>query len=82
MEQSNLRYTQKNAPPGFKPGDREQSFCTAQIHEPAHKDTIQRYGYEDFKTNFESCILLARVIYDQDGGFYPWTEYHNMLASQ
>ena len=80
MSQSGLRYTIKNVPKGFKVGDMEQSFCFFQIHEPAHKETIQAHGLEDFKTNVESCVKMARIIYDQAGGFYPWTEYHNIIA--
>ena len=80
MSQSRLRYTIKNVPKGFKVGDMEQSFCFFQIHEPAHKETIQAHGLEDFKTNVESCVKMARIIYDQAGGFYPWTEYHNIIA--
>jgi hypothetical protein len=69
MKQSKLRYTAKNVQPGFKVGDQEQSFCLAQIHEPAHKHTIKKHGLEDFKTNVESCVKLARIVYDQSGGF-------------
>ena len=34
--QSNHRYTATNAPKGYKPGDREQSYGLVQIHLPAH----------------------------------------------
>lgn len=34
--QSNHRYSATNAPVGFRPGDREQSFGLVQVHLPAH----------------------------------------------
>ena len=81
MVQSNERYQEDKPHWGVKAGDRELSFCIFQIHLPAHGDTIKRLGLEDFKTNVESCVAIARVVYDQRGGsFKPWTEYWNILA--
>ena len=80
MVQSNHVYTETNAPPGFAPGDREQSFCMFQIHEPVHRETIKAHGLENYRTDVRECVQLGRIVYDQAGGFYPWTEYHNILA--
>jgi hypothetical protein len=54
---------------------RERSFCYFQIHEPAHDATAQKLGLGDYKTNPESCIKMARVVYDQRGDFTAWTVY-------
>lgn len=80
MDQSRLRYPRDNARWGVKAGQQEQSFCFFQIHAPAHDANAQRLGLGDYKTNVESCVAMARVIYDNAGGFYPWTEYHKLLA--
>jgi len=80
MQQSRHVYTATNAPAGFKAGDREQSFCIFQIHEPAHRTMLERNNLTDFKTNVKSCILAAKLIHDSSGGFYPWTEYHKIIA--
>ena len=81
MTQSNHRYEKDRPDWGVRAGDRERSFCIFQIHEPAHKETIQRLGLEDFKTNVESCVKMARVVYDQRGGsFKPWSVYKDILA--
>lgn len=80
MIQSNHVYTEKNVPPGLKPGDREQSFCIFQIHEPAHKETIERLGLQDYKTNVESCVKMAYVIYKKKGSFKDWSVYKTILA--
>ena len=81
MIQSRHVYTSRNVPQGFRPGDTEQSFCVFQIHEPAHAATIKRLGLEDYKTNVESCVKMARVVYDQRGGsFHAWSVYKDILA--
>ena len=80
MIQSNHVYTAKNVPPGYKVGDREQSFCVFQIHEPAHRETIERLGLQDFKTNVESCVKMAYVIYKNKGSFSDWSVYKTILA--
>lgn len=80
MQQSMLRYPEDRPDWGVKKGERERSFCFFQIHEPAHGDTAKRLGLEDYKTNVESCVKMARVIYDNAGGFHPWTEYHKIIA--
>lgn len=42
---------------------------------------LEREGLTDFKTNVESCIKAARIVYEQAGfSFNPWTEYHKMIA--
>jgi len=73
MIQSNHRYPKDMA--GHTAGTREQSFCYYQIHAPAHDGTADRLGLGDYRTNPESCIKMARVVYDQAGGWSPWTVY-------
>lgn len=81
MVQSNHTYTVTNVPKGYSVGDREQSYCMFQIHEPVHKDLIKSLGAEDFKTNVESCVKVARAIYIQSGySFKPWSVYKDILA--
>lgn len=80
MEQSRLLYPKDRPDWGVKAGQRERSFCFFQIHEPSHDVRAKQLGLEDYKTNVESCVKMARVIYDDAGGFYPWTEYHKILA--
>lgn len=80
MEQSQLRYPKDNPKWGVEAGDQERSYCIFQIHAPAHDANAKKLGLGDYKTNVESCIKMARVIYDDRGGFYAWTEYHKMLA--
>lgn len=80
MVQSKHTYHANNVPPGYNVGDREQSFCIFQIHAPAHDATAKRLGLGDYRTNVESCIKMARVIYDDRGGFYPWSVYKKILA--
>ena len=79
MVQSEYRYTATNAPAGFKAGDREQSYCMFQIHEPVHKELIERLNLQDYRTNVESCVKVGRAVYEQAGySFNPWTEYHKL----
>lgn len=40
--QSQHRYTETNAPRGYKAGDREQSFGLVQIHVPVHNVTVEQ----------------------------------------
>lgn len=80
MQQSKLTYPKDNERWGARAGQTEKSFCIFQIHSPDHDANAQRLGLGDYKTNVESCVKMARVIYDDAGGFYPWTEYHKILA--
>lgn len=81
MVQSNHVYTASNVPAGHSVGSRENSFCIYQIHKPAHHQTAVRLGLDDYATNVESCVKMARVVYDQAGGsFSPWSVYKNILA--
>jgi len=73
MIQSNHRYPKDMD--GQRAGSQERSFCIYQIHEPAHHATAVRLGYENYKTDVEDCVKMARVIYDQAGGWSPWTVY-------
>lgn len=81
MVQSKERYPKDRPEYGVKAGERERSYCMFQIHEPAHKDTIEKYGLENFKTNVESCVKMARIVYEQRGNsFTPWTVYNKYIA--
>ena len=80
MEQSQLRYPEDRPDWGVKAGDQEKSYCVFQIHAPAHDKRAEKLGLGDYKTDFEQCVLMAKVIYDDRNGFYAWTEYHNILA--
>ena len=75
MIQSRHTYPSDRPHEGVRAGQTERSFCLFQIHAPAHHTTAERLGLEDYATNPESCIKMARVIYDQAGGFSPWTVY-------
>ena len=80
MVQSNYVYTAKNVPPGYKVGDREESYCIFQIHKPAHHSTAVRLGLDDYATNVESCVQMAYVIYKNKGNFSDWTVTKDILA--
>jgi len=79
MVQSEERYQEDKPHWGVKEGDQELSFCYFQIHAPAHEKTAQKLGLGDYKTNPESCIKMARVIYDQAGGWSPWSVYQKKM---
>lgn len=80
MGQSQLRYPKDRPDWGVKAGDQELSFCFFQIHAPAHDKRAKQLGLGDYKTNVESCVKMARVIYDDRGDFSAWTEYHKILT--
>ena len=62
----------------YRNGIREPSFCTFQIHEPSWMKLAKSLGYGDYKTNVESCIKMARVIYDRNGKRWTdWSAYNN-----
>ena len=69
------RHTYPKDMDGQKAGSTEKSFCYFQIHAPAHAGTAKRMGLEDYKTNPESCVKVARIVYEQAGGWTPWTVY-------
>ena len=74
MQQSRHKYPKDMD--GQKAGSRERSWCIYQIHEPAHHATAVRLGYENYKTDVEDCVKMARVVYEQAGNsFKPWTVY-------
>ena len=76
MKQSNHRYPQDRPKDGVVAGQREQSFCYFQIHAPAHDASALRLGLDDYRSNPESCVKMARVIYEAAGNsFAPWTVY-------
>ena len=78
MVQSNYTYT-NNVPKGHSAGQREQSFCVFQIHKPAHHANAVRLGLDDYATNVESCVKMAKVIYD-NSGWRAWSVYKDILA--
>lgn len=66
----------------IKDGVREPSYCTMQIHAPSWMIKARKLGYGDYKTNVESCIKMARVIYNDKkaatgNGFQAWSAYNN-----
>ena len=74
MVQSNHTYPKDMD--GQNAGSRERSFCIFQIHEPAHHATAVKLGLENYKTDIEDCVKMARVVYEQAGhSFSPWTVY-------
>lgn len=81
MAESGLRMVQSHHTypkdmEGQKKGSRERSFCIYQIHEPAHHATAVRLGLENYKTDMEDCVKMARVVYEQAGhSWSPWTVY-------
>jgi hypothetical protein len=73
------RHTYPKDMDGQLAGTQEKSFCIFQIHKPAHDATAHRLGLGDYKTDVESCVKMARVIYDQAGGWTPWTVYNKKM---
>lgn len=85
MIQSSERYRTDRPEYGLKAGEREQSYCMFQIHEPAHKKTIEQHGLQDYRTNVESCVKMARIVYDErekrtGDGFKAWSVYTNKIV--
>jgi len=60
-----------------KDGIREPSFCAFQIHEPSWDKKAKALGYGDYKTNPDSCIRMARYIYDAAGNWTDWSAFNN-----
>jgi len=80
MRMVQSRHTYPKDMDGQKSGSRERSFCIFQIHEPAHAATATRLGYENYKTDIEDCVKMARVVYEQAGhSFKPWTVYQKKM---
>lgn len=70
--QSNHRYTATNAPKGYKPGDREQSFGLVQIHLPAHPSISKDQALDpEFAVDF-----LAKSI--KEGNARMWSCYNQV----
>jgi hypothetical protein len=81
MVQSEERYTRDWPEYGIKAGEQEQSYCMFQIHEPAHRNTIREHGLHDYRTNVESCVKMARIVYEQRGNrFTAWSVYNKQIA--
>lgn len=55
---------------------REQSYGVFQIHAKDHDRTATRLGFEDYKTQVEDNIQMARHLYDSRGNFKDWTCYN------
>lgn len=78
MIQSREIYQQTDTRRGIFAGNKEESFCIFQIHAPDHDASAKRLGYGDYKTNIESCVKMARVIYENRGHtFKDWSVYNN-----
>jgi hypothetical protein len=56
---------------------REQSFGIFQIHAKDHDKTAKRLGFEDYRTNVEDNVAMARFLYDSRGNFRDWTCYNS-----
>lgn len=52
---------------------REQSYGVFQIHAKDHDRTAARLGFEEYKTQVEDNVLMARHLYDSRGNFKDWT---------
>jgi len=79
MQQSRERYKEDKPHWGVKKGDRELSFCIFQLHSPAHDANAKRLGLGDYRTNIESCVKMARVVFDDRGDFTAWTVYNKKM---
>lgn len=55
---------------------REQSFGIFQIHARDHDRTAQRLGLEDYRTDVEDNVAMARHLYNSRGNFKDWTCYN------
>lgn len=81
MVQSKQRYTFSDRRLGIEVGQRERSYCIFQIHEPVWLSVLQQHGLEDYRTNVESCVKAARLIYDSAGqSFKDWATYVKLIA--
>jgi hypothetical protein len=55
---------------------REQSFGLFQVHSPHWEKTAKRLGYEDYRTDIDDNLALARHIYESAGNSWqPWSCY-------
>ena len=53
---------------------RERSFGLFQVHEPDWADDAERLGLDDWRTDVEENVKLARYIYEKAGkSFRPWS---------
>lgn len=78
MIQSREIYQFNDTSRGIYKGQTEQSYCIFQIHAPDHDTTAQQLGLGDYKTNVESCIKMARYLYERRGyTFNDWSVYKN-----
>lgn len=72
--ESHLRMVQSNH---VQPYGREESFGIFQIHARDHEQTAKRLGLEDYKTDIQENIQMARYLYEQRGNFTDWSCYNN-----
>lgn len=78
MIPSRERYKFTDTSRGIYEGQIERSYCIFQIHDPDHGQLAESLGYGDYDTNVESCVAMARVVYEQRGHtFKPWSVYTN-----
>jgi hypothetical protein len=56
---------------------REQSYGVFQIHAKDHDRTATRLGLEDYKTQVEDNVKMARHLFDARGNFKDWTCYNS-----
>ena len=54
---------------------REQSYGVFQIHAKDHDKKAKSLGFENYKTQVDDNVSMARYLYDQRGNFKDWTCY-------
>lgn len=56
-----------------------QDYGLTQIHAPSWDKKAKALGFEDYKTDVQDNLKMARYIYDSAGGrFTDWVCYHKM----
>jgi len=56
---------------------REESYGVFQIHSKDHDRTAKKLGLEDYRTDVEDNVKMARYLYDSRGNFKDWTCYNS-----
>ena len=56
---------------------REESYGVFQIHSKDHDRTAKKLGFEDYRTDVEDNVEMARYLYDSRGNFKDWTCYNS-----
>jgi len=56
---------------------REESYGVFQIHSKDHDRTAKKLGFENYRTDVEDNVYMARHLYDSRGNFKDWTCYNS-----